>query len=229
MITVIHGDDIASSRNYFIQQKEKAKDSFIFEGENVSLTALVQIFEGGGLFGEEQTLFVEELLSKKKAGKELDEITSYLNKQKISDIFLWESKEITKKQLQVFPKAIQKLFKFPQSIFTFLDNIRPDNQTQIVAYFHQTLSTSEAEFVLYMLVRQFRLLLAVKEKTGETIDEAVRLVPWQKSKLERQASLFTEKQLKIIYKRLFEIDLAQKTGMLSQPLSHAIDFFLLEI
>ena len=68
MITIIHGNDTASSRKYYIDQK--TADAFSFEGEKVSLTDLVQILEGGGLFSDSKKIFIDDFLSKRKQGKE---------------------------------------------------------------------------------------------------------------------------------------------------------------
>ena len=62
-----------------------------------------------------------------------------------------------------------------------------------------------------------------------SIDEVVRLAPWQKSKLERQTRTFSLEQLKQIYSKLYEIEIAQKTGDSSLSLSQNIDFLLLEM
>ena len=81
-----------------------------------------------------------------------------------------------------------------------------------------------------MLQRQFRLLLAVSEENSkDSIDEITRLAPWQKSKLEKQARLFQVDKLLSIYKKLYQIDLAQKTGNLPFSLTASIDFLLADL
>lgn len=230
MITIIHGDDIVSSRNFFVSQKQKIKNPLDFAGENITLTALVQIFEGGELFTEKKAVFIEDFLAKRKASRDKDEILLYLAKYQDHEIFLWEGKEISAKSLSIFKKAEIRHFKLPQSLFLFLDSLKPGIGTFLIPLFHKTLKNMEVELVFFMLVRQFRLLLALSQRQeSNVIDEENRLAPWQKGKLQRQASFFTAKELKNHFSRLYEIDLAQKTGNLNLSLIQAIDMFLLRL
>lgn len=231
MITIIHGDDGASSRNYFISQRQLSSDAIALNGATVTLNDVVQAVEGQGLFSEGKHIFIEELLSKRKASKELSNILEcLLENQSSNEIFLWESKDLTVKQLSVLKAANVKQFKIAKTIFQFLDAIRPKNAKTMVVLLHRTLQTDEIEFVFYMLERHIRMLLALFEgDTDGTIEEVKRMAPWQKSKLQKQAKFFTIESLKDLYKKLLDIDVAQKTGGLALPLSETIDFLLLEI
>lgn len=240
MLTIIHGDDVAASRKYLFEQK--TKDSLSFDGEKVTLTDLVQIFDGGNLFFEEKKVFIENFFSKKKNGKELDDIVDYF-KKKVSgnEVFFWEGKELSKKYLNLFKNPIIKTFKLPQTLFLFLDNIKPKNGKEIINLFHKTLSTIEPELIFFMLIRQFRLLLALScnfeprptgeksPESNEQIDEVKNMAPWQKSKLLKQADFFKIDELKNIYKKLYQIDFEQKTGQSPLSLTQSIDFLLLDI
>lgn len=228
MITIIHGDDTVSSRNYYLSQK--TEQSISFDGEKLTLTDLVQIMEGSSLFLETKKIFIDNFLSKRKIGHEFEEIISFINNHsKDNNVFFWEGKEISKKNLSLFENSTVKTYKLPQMIFTFLDNIKPKS-TKNVLFFHEALLNSETELIFFMLIRQFRLLLALSDDLpGENIDEAKRLAPWQKSKLKKQSLLFSISELKGIYKKLYEIDLGLKTGTLNMTLLQAIDILLLDI
>jgi len=247
MITIIHGDDTAKSRKFFFDEKERYKDSVLLDGEKITLTDLTQIFEGGGLFSEMKTVFIEQFFNRKKKKEEFALFATYLQKQSSNTIFLWEGKELDRGALASFKTAVPRVFKLPQTLFLFLDSIRPGNGKQLIVLFHQTIAVTEAEMVFFMLVRQVRLLLAVnpsqpplvrgggsfspldKGESEGVIDELKRLAPWQKSKLEKQAELFGKEKLQEFYAKLFAIEVAQKTGGLASPLSATIDFLLLEI
>ncbi len=238
MLILIHGDDIVSSRKYFLDQKNKYPDALLLEGGSVTLTDLAQIFEGGGLFDDSKTVFLEYLISKKSRGHranakkptEFGSLITYLETQSATNtIFLWENKELEKSSSSLFKKAEIKPFKLPQTLFLFLDSIKPGNDKQLIALFHKTLEASDAEMIFFMLIRQVRLLLGLLEQTDEPIDELKRMAPWQKDKLKRQASLFKKEHLIKIYSNLFQLEVGQKTGGLSSPLTSAIDFLLLEI
>lgn len=232
MITIIHGDDIVSSRKFLITLRQEKKDSQSFNGESLKLTDLVQLIEGNMLFTDTKTIFIEEFFPKKKSGKEFEEIVNYINKNSsLIDLYLWEGKALTKKQTSQVYKPLEKLFKLPQVIFLFLDSLKPDDGKKLMTLFHQALKNTDVEFVFYMLIRQFRLLLALASdlRGREAVDEANRLAPWQKQKLQKQAHLFSLEKLIKTYKKLYEIDLGQKTGNLHLSLVQSIDFFLLDL
>lgn len=229
MITVIHGDDTASSRNFFLSERENAINPLFFEGDKITMSETVQIFEGNSLFFEEKNVFMENFFSKRKPGKELEELIAYFKEiDNKNNVYFWEGKEIAKKYLNLFSKAVVKMFKIPQSIFIFLDSLNPGNQIKLIELFHKTLLTSEPEMVLFMITRQLRLLLALNSSNShENISEIKNLAPWQLGKLKRQSSFFSGNELTVAYQKLYEIDLEQKTGKSSLTLIQSIDFFLL--
>jgi DNA polymerase III delta subunit len=229
MLTIIHGDDIAASRLYYLQLKEKNPEATTLDGQTVNATDLAQILEGGGLFTEDKTLFLENFILKKKTAAEYKEITAYLNEQaKSANIILWEGKELEKSTLTPYKQSTVRPFKLPQSLFAFLDSLRPGNGQQLLQLFHQTLTTVEVEAIFPMLIRQLRLLLAVHDTPAE-IEEVKRMQDWQRSKLKSQSKLFTPKQLVYIFCQLFVMETGQKTGTLPTDLTTAIDILLLEI
>lgn len=234
MITIIHGDNVAQSRNYYIQERENHQEKLILDGTTLKLTDFLQATSNNGLFGDQQTIFIEDLLSKRKASKEVEELTAAIAASDAS-IYLWESKELTAKQLKSFAKATIKAFKIPATVFAFLDSLSPKTKTQSIKLLHQLLETEDANFALFMLQRQVRILLSLHviaseaKQSSTTISEAKRLAPWQKGKMEKQAKSFSLQQLLRLHEQLFQLDLAQKTGTLSQPLDKSLDFLLLSL
>ena len=65
MITIIHGDDIVSSRNYFISLKKD--NSLTFDAENLILIELAQSLQGEELFGGSKYIFIDNLFTRKAA------------------------------------------------------------------------------------------------------------------------------------------------------------------
>jgi DNA polymerase III delta subunit len=233
MITIIHGDDISKSREYFNELRQKYKDFLLFDGNKLTITELVQNVEGSSLFGNTKAIFIEGFLTKlKKTNKESKEILDFIVKHSKSSVFvLWESKEILKRDLSLFKNGILNLFKLPKNIFLFLDNLRPNNSKNLLNLFHQAIDSGiKEELILFMLQRQFRILLALSEPSEkEQIEEVSRFAPWQMGKLERQAKTFSSQNLKKIYKKLYEIEIGQKTGSLSLSIIQSIDFLLLDL
>lgn len=227
MITIIHGNDIVSSRNYFLDLKKNHKDSYSLSESETNVTDLTQLLDDGSLFQNSHIIFIENFLNEKKKGKEKEAIIKLLIKNANSNnIFLWEKKEITKTSLAVFKEAIIKNFKLPAALFNFLDAIAPKNGITLVELFHKTLETTEAEMIFFMIIRQLRILLSLSDNQSEMITEAARLTPWQKPRLQKQAKLFKKEQLKSLYFKLFDIEKALKTGSVVPSLISVIDFFL---
>ena len=229
MIYIIHGDSTDESRNYYYEFKKSYPNLSTISGLNINNDELEHLFQGGNLFFEDKNIAVENLLSKNKAGKPLDETIDILNTHsKDANIILWEEKEIGKKSLDKFPKAQIQFFKIPKLIFNFLDSILPGNGKNLVVLFHKLLENNAVEIIIYMMTRQLRLLIAIKDK-GESIDEILKMAPWQKGRIEKQAGLFKKEALISLYSKLYKIDSSQKTGKLSMPVESAIDIFLLDI
>lgn len=229
MLTIIHGDDTNASRNALQNIKEQ-QQPLILEGEKVTLTDLAQVFDGGGLFETQKVIVIEQLLSKRKKSSELESILNFLKERTlINELYFWEGKELDKKTLSLFPHATIKGYKLPQTLFLFVDSLKPNNGKQLVQLFHKTLEHIDAEIVFFMLVRQVRLLLALFQEGNQPIDEVKRLAPWQKAKLQKQAKAFSEQTLLSLHVQLYEIDKKAKTGALPGDLSLAIDNLLLTI
>ncbi len=231
MVLLIHGDDITASRNYFLEERQKDTNSLTLEGEKLTITDLAQTVEGGDLFStNKKSIYIEQLLTKRKKSKELEEITNFIQKySKDNDYVLWEAKELERSHLNYFKNPVVKIFKLPQSLFLFLDTIKPANGKQNVQLFHNSITTSEPELVFFMLVKRIRLLLALSSEKKPAIDEVKRLSDWQRSKLQKQVQFFDKNTLVNLYTRLFELEYKQKTGNLPVPLSDAIDFLLIAI
>jgi len=231
MITIIHGDATDESREYFLKIKTAFQNLLSLEGQNITREDLINFFSGGNLFFEEKNLAIENFLSKNKAGKNFDGLIAILNEhERKSNIIMWEEKEISQKNLSLFPGASIQIFKIPKLIFNFLDNIKPGNGENLIVIFHKLLKNTPVEIILYMMVRQLRLLIALTSMDkSDTIEELAKIAPWQRGKFEKQAIFFGQGRLITLYHRLYNIDLSSKTGTLSTPTAHAIDFLLLDI
>lgn len=229
MITIIHGEDTIKSREYFLSEKQKKKDAIALEGVSVTATDLLQALQGNDLFNETKYIFAEEFFSKRKPGKETDEIISIIKQNQAANIIFWESKQLTPKQIAIFKNPVIKQFKPSPVLFQFLDMLKPGNGLQEIKKFHEVVEAEEEQFVFFMLIRQVRLLLALLDDGTEFIDEIKRMQPWQKTKLQKQAKQFTSEQLISLYNKLYQLDFEQKTGSLRLPLTHSIDFLLAEL
>ncbi len=225
MITLIHGEDTLASRKYYMDQK--TEDSIFFDAEDMDLVNLKQSLHGSGLFQTTNRIFIDNLFTR-KGQKNITEVSEILANTTDSEVFLWAGKDVGVRSLKDFPKFENKNFKIPQNIWNFLDSIRPNSITN-VTFFHQALAASEPEIIFSMIIRQFRLMLGLTSNSKNNAEEVKKLAPWQKSKLERQASLFGQDKIKSIFKELYKIDKNTKTGKSNLTLTQNIDILLLQI
>jgi DNA polymerase III delta subunit len=200
----------------------------LLEGDGLTFDQLFQNTENKSLFGSEQTILVENFFTKNKSiAIETKKIVEYVNSNKDLSIIFWESTELSKTSQALLKNATVKTFSFPQILFTFLDNVRPSNSEMLIRLFHELKLTMEPELIFFMLVRQFRIMLGLEGT--DKIDEVKRMAPWQLGKMQKQARMFGEDRLKSNYQKLFEMDLALKTGKIPYSLERSIDFFLADL
>lgn len=226
MITIIHGDDIENSRNYLNTLKQSLVNLNILDGDGLIYDTFFQTLSNSQLFTEDITTIVENFFSKNKVGNEdYKKIANFINSEKKLNLIFWESQELTKSQQSLIKNSTLKLFSYPKNIFLFLDNLRPGNNKFLFSLIQGLRKSTDEEIILFMMIRQFRLLISMRNNTSKNIDENKKLLPWQISKLKRQLSYFDDSIVEY-YSNLFEIDLGQKTGKFPYSLDKSIDFFL---
>jgi DNA polymerase-3 subunit delta len=109
-------------------------------------------------------------------------------------------------------------------IFYLVDAIGHRNSKQALSMLQRLLEEQEAISIFGMVVRQFRLLLQVREQmdAGRSPDETARAVgihPFVAKKLTDQARSFTLPVLEAIYHHLLDLDHASKTGKIDGELA----------
>jgi DNA polymerase III delta subunit len=229
MITILHGDDQVKSRNELkaIQESHKGVETTILDGKKLELTALREVIESGSMFAENKIIIIENFFSSR--GKN-EEMLNYLkNESSPHEIIFWEAKEVNRSILAKLPLAKVNLFKLPVIIFKLLDSLRPGNSKFMLSLLEQALKNSPPEIVLFMLVRQIRLLLLAKEKSFLGVKDCEKLAPWQRDRLTRQANLFSLDYLLNLYKKLEEIEYQKNTGQNSFVLKKTLELFILSM
>jgi len=227
MILIIHGNDTTTSRNFYFEEKNKLKNPIFLNGDGLTYEQVFQSLESKSFFEEAPAIIIENFFSKNKSNtNEFKKISSYLNDNKNINIIIWENSEVSKTSLSQINNATVRGFSFPQNLFLFLDSIKPNSPQGLISLFHKLQSTMEPELILFMMIRQFRLLLALSASGQDKIDEVKKLAPWQIGKLKKQSEYFTPDYLKKVYADLLLMDLNHKTGKISLPIEKSIDFFL---
>ena len=227
MIYLFHGDHHLKSRDLLNQRISNFKEEnreVIRLSLGFKIEDLKQALESTSLFGQEKAVILENIFSKKD--KNQKEITNYLLTQKdfLPELVIWESREIPSRSLKKIPSSWQiLLFKTPRLIFKFLDSLKMNPPQQSLTILKECLKNEEAELVFYMLIRQTKLLILAKEDLLE------KMAPWQKSKLKRQASSFSLKELLDLHTNLLEIDLKIKSGQTLMPLNYHLDLLTVSL
>ena len=207
MLTLLHGDDIVSSRRALGEMKLAHKESEILtlDGKKASLSDLKQALESSSILSSSRLVILENFFSSQPSKEKL----FYLSSGEFSsDLVFWEGKKTSPGLIKKLGPRIQvRLFKTPAVVFQFLDNFLPKNRKASLIDLKKTLKSSPQSLVFYLLVGHIRNLLLVKD--GEV---PPKMQVWKLRKLQSQAKQFSLDSLQKIYRRLLLIDIAQKTG-----------------
>lgn len=221
MVRILHGENLVESRKALTFLMEKAKvegiEVVVLNGQKTTLAEIRSSLTSDSLLGRNRLVVVENLLSQQKSF-EKKRIMEFMEQVKFdNDLVLWEEKEL--KNLPKIAGIQVEIFKVNQIIFRFLESLRPGNTQEILILLEAVKQQEEPEMIFYMLIRQIRYLLLVK-------DHLLDLPDWQKRKFEGQVRYFTQEELKDVYKQLLEIDMAQKTSGDPYSLSSRLDLLI---
>jgi len=124
----------------------------------------------------------------------------------------------TEKEIEAEDVALLSPYAAEANIFDLVDAVGNRDGKQAAALLHQKLGEGTDPFYLFsMFVRQFRLLVQVKElaEAGDhppAISRQLNLHSFVAGKLYQQAQHFSLSQLEQIYRHLLDIDVGVKTG-----------------
>lgn len=123
--------------------------------------------------------------------------------------------------------------KIETGIFKTIDAISEKKKNKALALVHQHLEKGDSpQYLLSMINFQFRNLLEIKDMIEKNrpyyiILKKSNLHPFVVKKSYQQAQKFTLQELKKIYQRIFQVDLAIKTGEITSEV--ALDLLITEI
>ncbi|MBD3359742.1 MAG: DNA polymerase III subunit delta [Candidatus Buchananbacteria bacterium] len=138
---------------------------------------------------------------------------------------------------QITPTEIEKLVKakYDDDIFKLIDSLGNKNKKQALKLISDQINSGANEiYLLSMLIRQFKILLLIKDLqnnnqslTKDQIAKELKIHPFVAQKALSQAQNFTLNQLKNIYQLLLNIDLQIKTSSTKPKL--LFDLFIAQI
>lgn len=224
MITLLHGDDVISSRKALEALKSSRKESEVLslDGLKVNLTDLKQALESSSLFSSSRLVVLERFLSSRPDKEKLAYLASG---QFGADLILWERKKISPGTIKKLgPQAKVQLFKTPALVFRFLDGFGSPDQKNSLLLLKKVLASAPSGLVFYLLVKRIRDLLLIKDQKKPS-----RAQTWQLKKLQTQAQFFRPDSLEKAYRRLLEIDRAEKRGEARFDLEGELEMLILDI
>ena len=223
MITLLHGDDTATSRNE-LQRLKAGREIRQLDGRGLTDTMLTQALESDSLFGGDTLVVIENLFSKLGKKPKLIATLAEIIKRSRADVIIWEDKEVGITITKNLGNPSVRLFKIPISLFQFLDGIKPGNTKSVLTLFLKTLATHAPELIYTMLVRRIRQLIQVAD--GVTPEG---LQSWQVSRLTSQSRSFTIDRLIELYRQLLNMEYSIKTGSSPFTMQQLLEQYLIDL
>ncbi|MGD8813139.1 MAG: DNA polymerase III subunit delta [Anaerolineales bacterium] len=145
------------------------------------------------------------------AERELEKLLDYVDRQRSIDVSDVE---------QLTP------FHGQSNVFAMVDAVGQRDGQQAFTHLRRLLADHPPRYAFSMIVRQFRLLLQVREALDNQIDphKVLKVHAFVINKIIAQARNFSLSDLERIYHKLLDIDLASKTGRMD--LDVALDSLL---
>ena len=224
MIYIFTGEDITASR-IKLNGQILGKTPIRIEGKKSTAAELEIQLASSGLFDEGKSFVIENFL-KFKPQEKLTEFVIKFEKDKTTDIFLWDEADMPIKVKNSLKNAMVFQFTFPKYYYSFLDNLEPQSK-RTLELLSQVLKTFEPEQVLYGLIKRIRQLLVLKSDNYQEFSEFAKMQEWQISKLRPQANRWSEQDLKQLFVKLSTLDEKIKTSGLTMPLSAHLDILLM--
>lgn len=221
MLTIVCGEDTASSRRYFQELQKTYKEKGYYLVPLAAPEFIDALKEETGTFTlfNEKKAFVIDSLTRILSRKTSVEVKELIKKASVNPHLLildWEAaktaREITLKEAQI------KEFKLPENIFKLLDACTPGNLAGFLRQFHELAGYVEVEFIYAMLCRHTRQLLLASQKALPP-----NVPTWQQAKLRAQAAKWPVTNLTAFYLGLARIDENVKTSSDGLGMQKAID------
>jgi hypothetical protein len=220
MITVVCGEDTATSRDYFSNLKKQytQKGAEIKDISPAELPELTKwMGESSSLFSTNFVFFSEKLdasLVRKRGRKSsasshenpYENALMSIGKDPAIVLIDWEEKSA--RDLKLKDIADVKEFKPSANIFKLLDSFVPGQKTQFIRQFRLISGDQNPNFIFVMIYRHVRSLILASGN-----EYSSKTLPWQKSRLHAQSLAFGPDRLSKIYSALYRIDQTAKTGL----------------
>lgn len=228
---ILCGDHLYKSRQRLGElistARSQSREVTRLKAVKLTVAKLEETLGSSSLFGQSQTLIIEGLHSLPTSTKKKDLIEILANTDKDSgpSVILWESRALTKTMLKKFSRAKVETFALSKSMFKWLDSLSPQkaNKKNQLKLLHQTLLEENDFIAMTMLIRQIKLLLAIKA------GGPVSAPPFVVRQLTSQARHFSEDQLISALQELLHLDYRYKQSATNLSLGKELDLLILKL
>lgn len=179
--------------------------------------SMLSVALGKGFSQRDRNRKVAQLYNLWEADNEIDKLVNYA-----------DDGEITKENIELLVHS-----KIDMNIFSLTDCISQKNKKKAILLLNMQIEKGVNEiYILTMLIRQFRNLLIIKDLleegfSGSQIAQRAKMHPFVVRKTIEQCRNFNIFDLKKIYQKLYDADLAVKTGKMESGL--ALDLLVVSI
>lgn len=213
MVKIIHGGNTLASFQELKKLIAGLDDLSIskIDGSTADLNQIKEALETPSFTGKR--MVVVEDLSRNRSQSVVADLKKYLAKED-GEFVIYERKDLPPENPILSLSHEIRHFPAPSrlSVFAWADLVGKRNIPAAVVMWEELVKSGEEEEYLYlMLVRQFRLLLLMK------LGERVKVPEFVEGKLREQLKFWSERELRLIYARLLELDRLNKTGQADLP------------
>jgi len=229
MLTIIHGENLIKSREKLFQLKQLAQNSGqqlnTLLAKKITPQELEKSLLAKDLFGQEQSLIIEQLHSLPHSKKRTAYIESIQKASQFLDIVLWEKKGLSASNLKKFSQAKVFLYPMGKALWQLIDQLSPKTNTKKsqLLLLQQAIEQDSAEFCLSMISKRVSDLIAIQTNAQ------VKIHPFVKTKLEKQKRNFSLTQLLNFHQELYNLDKKLKHSHNLLNLASELDLLLITL
>ena len=218
MVTLLHGEDTVASRQTLIEMRQTYSDC-VFDFSGNDLTEFVRMADGQDFFSPKKLIVIEA--AKQALLKDLSYLSYLESKPDTTAVVFWVGEELSPQSelLKVSQRAgwRVKLFnRFNRSyVFNFIDALFDRQRTEALSFLTKLLQSEENLFgIIDLIVYRARVILW--SKLG--VPSFSKLKPFVRSKVTKQAKLFSEGELVELIETCCQLEQEAKTGVVDPSL-----------
>ena len=219
MVSVLHGEDTVASRRFLLSLRSSFNEGSVYEFNGESLEEFVRLSDGRDFFSPRKLVVIE--FFKQSVPRQIPYLTYLTGKPETTEVVFWIGSELPHRcelltigQRQGWQVKIFKGFN-RSYVFSFIDAVFSRNSVLAFKSFCPVLSHNENLFgIISLIVQRLRLLLWSKT----SVPFFANLKPFVRSKVERQATLFSVEELTHALENCSRIDSEIKVGALDPSL-----------